>query len=158
MDDRGAIGREDANMATMKKIRAGVRFMGRLAHGADLLEELVGICLRENIQLGRVEAIGAVRKARLGFYNQEARQYCFIEMDTPLEIVNLSGNVSSKDGRPFVHAHVTLADEEGRAFGGHLAPGTEIFAGECMVESFDGNDFVRGYDEETGLPLWDIRP
>ena len=53
-----------------------------------------------------------------------------------------------------VHAHVTLADKNGKAYGGHLAPGTEIFACEVIVQALEGPEFKRGIDEETGLPLW----
>ena len=130
--------------------------MGKLPHGADLLEALTEICVKEGIKLGRIEAIGAVRKARIGFYDQKCREYRFIDLDSPMEITNLTGNVSLRDGAPFVHAHITLADEEGRCFGGHLAPGTEVFACEFALHTLDGPDLERRYDEETGLPLWDL--
>ena len=55
-----------------------------------------------------------------------------------------------------VHAHITLADDKGQAFGGHLAPGTILFACECLIEKFDGPAFRRRNDENTGLALWDI--
>lgn len=55
-----------------------------------------------------------------------------------------------------LHAHVTLADGEGNAYGGHLASGTVIFACEFVLQAFDGPPFERGSDEETGLPLWSI--
>jgi predicted DNA-binding protein with PD1-like motif len=129
-------------------------FMGALPFGSDLLQGLTDVCLERNVTLGRVEAIGAVRSARIGFYNQETRSYQFLSLDMPLEITSLVGNVSLKDGEPFVHAHITLADEKGIAHGGHLAPGTKVFACEFVIEAFDGPRFERGYDEETGLPLW----
>jgi predicted DNA-binding protein with PD1-like motif len=128
--------------------------MGKLSYGCDLLEELTAICQKENIRLGRIEALGAVQRAHLGFYDQHTREYQFLALSQPLEITKLIGNVSLKDGKPFVHAHVTLADEEGKAFGGHLAPGTVVFACEFIIEVFDGPVFERGLDEETGLPLW----
>ena len=128
--------------------------MGKLSHGCDLLEELTGICTKHDIRLGRVEAIGAVQKARVGFYNQETREYQFLDLDHSLEIAGLVGNVSLKEGRPFVHAHISLSDEEGRAFGGHLAPGTIVFACEFVLEAFDGPEFSRAFDQETGLPLF----
>lgn len=128
--------------------------MGKLSYGCDLLEELTSICQKENIRLGRIEALGAVQEARLGFYDQQTREYQFHTFAQPLEITKLIGNISLKDGNPFVHAHITLADDEGRAFGGHLAPGTVVFACEFVIESFDGPVFERGFDEETGLPLW----
>lgn len=130
--------------------------MGRLAHGADLLEEITSACTAQNIRLGRLEAIGAVQRARLGYYDQKTREYRFFTIDRPLEITALTGNVSAKEGEPMVHAHVTLADEAGNAFGGHLAPGTIVFACEVIIEPFEGEMLERTFDEETGLPLWQM--
>jgi len=90
------------------------------------------------------------------FYNQEKREYEFIKIDQPLEITNLTGNISIRDGIPMAHAHITLSDSTGKAFGGHLAAGTIVFAGEWIIESFDGPVFERVFDQETGLPLWTI--
>jgi predicted DNA-binding protein with PD1-like motif len=66
------------------------------------------------------------------------------------------GNISLKDGNPIIHAHITLAGKTGKTYGGHLAPGTVIFACEFILEVFDGPIFERGFDEETSLPLWTI--
>jgi len=143
-------------MAIYKDIRPVRVFMGKLAHGADLLEELTGICIREEIRLGRIEAFGAVQNARLGFYHQKTRKYQSLALDRPLEITKLIGNISLKEGKPMVHAHITLADKEGFAYGGHLMPGTIIFACEFILQVFAGPIFQRGLDLETGLPLWDM--
>ncbi len=128
--------------------------MGRLNRGDDLLEAITKLCVEHGITVGRVEAIGAVEKAGLAYYDQKEREYQNFEVREPLEITKLSGNVSIKDGRPFVHAHVTLSDADGQAIGGHLAPGTVVFACEFVIQEFDGAEFVRGLDESTGLTLW----
>jgi uncharacterized protein len=141
-------------MAVMKKVRSVELYMGKLRHGGDLLEEITEVCKKKNIQLGRVEAIGAVQKARLGYYSQPTQEYRFFSMDKAMEIISFTGNVSLKDGDPMVHAHVTLADDSGNAFGGHLAPGTVVFACEFILEVFEGPVFERKKDMETGLPLW----
>ena len=138
----------------LNKITPSKSFIGRLSHNADLLQEITDLCVRENITLGRVEGIGAVQKARVGYYDQTSREYQFIDYDQPLEVLKLTGNVSIKDNAPFVHAHITLSDDKGNAFGGHLAPGTIIFAFEIIIQAFEGPELSRGYDEETGLPLW----
>ena len=142
------------NMAVYNQAESEHIFIGRLEHGADLLEELTAICKEKDITLGKVEALGAVQKARLGFYNQDAKEYSFFEIDKNLEITNLTGNISLRDGESMVHAHITLSDSDGKAFGGHLAPGTIVFACEFIITVLDGPQLLRGMDEQTGLPLW----
>lgn len=130
--------------------------MGRVGFGADLLRELTALCEGNNITLGWIQAIGAVQKANVGFYDQETREYSYKNLDMPMEILNLTGNVSLKDGKPFVHAHITLADEEGRSFGGHLAEGTIVFACEFILHHFSGAVYTRVFDKDTDLYLWDL--
>ena len=131
-------------------------YIGKLAHNADLLGELTSLCTKYNITLGRIEALGAVQKARLAYYDQDKKVYEFFEINQHLEITCLVGNVSLKDGKPLVHAHITLADEKGNAFGGHLADGTIVFACEVCIEVFKGDKLIRGFDDTTGLPLWEM--
>jgi uncharacterized protein len=133
----------------------GRRIMGRLAKGGDLLGALEKYCQELNITLGEVTAIGAVTKARVGYYDQAAQKYQFLEFNQPLEIISLMGNVSLKDGKPFVHAHITLGGDKGQALGGHLAEGTIVFAGEFILQEYHSDQtLVRQLDKATGLFLW----
>ncbi len=143
-------------MTKALSVTARESFMGRIAHGADLLEALEKLCHSRNIRSGRISAIGAVKKARLGYYDQTEKQYRYNDFDQPLEITALSGNISLKDQNPVVHAHITLADENGHAFGGHLAPGNVVFACEFIIDVYGESDFARRFDEITGLPLWSL--
>ncbi len=133
----------------------GRTIMGRLQKGDDLLSSLQRICSGLEIAQGELSAIGAVTCARIGYYDQAERKYAFLHLSRHLEILSLMGNVSLKDGVAFVHAHVVLGDESGRAFGGHLAEGTEVFACEFTVREFlTETPLRRSMDEETGLFLW----
>ena len=138
----------------LKEVQQKKHFMGSFPCGTDLLEELTGICEQENITLGRVEVIGAVQKARFGFYNQKSREYQFMEKNEELEILKCSGNISINDRKPMVHAHIIFADEQGNAWGGHLAKGTTVFASEFLIQSFEGAELIREFDEKTNLRLW----
>lgn len=154
-NSRGPWGATGKEIILLREVSAGRRFMGRLPQGADLLEALNELCARENITAGEVRAIGALSKAVLGFYNQQSREYEYITLGRPLEIVSLLGDVSLKDGRPFVHAHVSLGDGQGRLWGGHLAPGSEIFACEVIFTAYEAPAaFERQFDQGTGLLLW----
>ena len=130
--------------------------MGKLSHGCDLLCELNSVCTENHIRLGQVQAVGAVQKAAVFYYDQQSRRYEMVHIDKNLEITSLLGNISIKDGKPFVHAHITLSDNDGNAFGGHLAEGTVVFACEFVITSCSGPDYIRGYDDQTGLHLWKI--
>ncbi|MFH1347674.1 MAG: PPC domain-containing DNA-binding protein, partial [Candidatus Margulisiibacteriota bacterium] len=130
-------------------------FLGRFETDADLLEELTSFCKKENIRLGTFSVIGAVKCAKLGYYNQEEQKYAgCVELDKKLEVVSCSGNISLRDGEIMVHAHIVLADWEGKAFGGHLMPGTIIFAAEFHVQELVGAELHREKEPKTGLPLW----
>jgi uncharacterized protein len=133
----------------------GRKIIGRLAKGDDLLAALEHCAREHGITLGKVEAIGAVSHSRVGYYNQAERKYYFLDLARPLEILSLIGNISLKDGKPMVHAHVTLSDHEGRAFGGHLAEGTLVFACEFIIQEYQSaTPLVRQMDDPTGLFLW----
>ena len=136
-------------------VKPGRIVMGRLKKGEDLLGALQQICSDQEIRLGDIRALGAVKTARIGYYDQDSREYLFVDLAKDMELLALIGNVSIRDGKPFVHAHVTFANSHGEAFGGHLAEGTEVFACEFTItEHFSDTAFDRAYDEETGLFLW----
>jgi hypothetical protein len=129
-------------------------YIGRLPQGADLLESITRICKEENIKIGKITAIGAVKKAVIAIYDQTEKKYHNLEFNKEMEMVSCIGNVSILNGQPFVHCHISLADEQGRCFGGHLMVGTEIFVCELIIEEFEGEPIERVYDEQTGLSLW----
>lgn len=131
-------------------------FIGRFECNEDLLQALTDFCKKENIRLGTFSLVGAVKNAKLGYYNQEQQKYAgCVELNKKLEIASCSGNISIKDNEIMVHAHIVLADWEGKAFGGHLMPSTKIFAAEFNIQEYTGAELCRGKDKKTGLPLWE---
>ena len=139
-----------------KEVKPGRQFIGRFETGDDLLAVLTGFCQKHNIRLGTFSVIGAVTCARLGYYDQAAKKYAeCVKLDEKLEITACLGNISLKDGEIFPHAHITLADFEGKAYGGHLTPGTLVFAAEFHIQELTGAELVRTVEgNATGLPLW----
>ncbi len=138
------------NEFTLEKV-----IMGRLEQGDDLLEELNRLVGKHNIKSGTIKVIGAVKKAHYGFYDQSLQEYKIIKKEKPLEILNVTGNISIYADKPMVHAHITLADKSGNVFGGHLADGTEVFAAEVILRKFSGKPLKRVYEENSGLTLWE---
>lgn len=137
-----------------REFRVGVWHLGRIPKGADLLGFLDAFVWEEGIRAGVVGVIGVVAGARVGFFDVEAGHYVITEVAGHREIAACSGNVSLRDGRPAVHAHVVLSDEKGRATGGHLLEGTEVHYAEFWVAAFEGQAFERGPDPETKVTGW----
>lgn len=132
-------------------------FLARLNHDADLLTAIKDIFKSNNIKTGFFNAIGAVKCARIGFYNQQDKVYKELKIDEPAEILSCIGNISEIDDDMSVHAHIVLGLKDGNTKGGHLLEGTLIFACELFGMSLKGTQLKRKYDDTTGLKLWDFQ-
>lgn len=128
----------------------------RLKHDSDVIDSITRLAEKQEIASASFTAIGALKRARLGYYDQRIHEYREISIDSPREIASCIGNVSLKDGQPFVHAHVVLADEKGNTRAGHLLQGI-VFAAEVHVRRLEGPRLDRTYDEVTGLSLWEAK-
>ncbi len=127
---------------------------GRLKKGDDLYNRLLEIIKENNIRAGLITGIGAVSKVTIGYFNQEKREYEQTTIEEGLEILNMHGNVSFKDGEPFIHVHIMLGRKDLTALGGHLLPNTTVYACEYEIVELEGTPFHRSFDDETGLYLW----
>jgi len=126
----------------------------KLEKGEDVLETLNTIVEKENIEAGFFTGIGALNKVKMGIFIEGKYEEIIIEDE--LEIVSLLGNVSLKDGKPFVHAHIIVSKRDGSAFGGHLLPGS-IISVTCEVFLIKlKKPIKRGFDEEIKLYLLEL--
>ncbi|MDX1691540.1 MAG: PPC domain-containing DNA-binding protein [Acidimicrobiia bacterium] len=142
-------------MSWSRTFEPGPVHLVRLPTGADLLEGITGYAADRGIHVATVQYLGAVRRASLRYYDQEALEYRDFVIDEHLEVLSGVGNVSLLDGEPFVHTHMALADADGRAFGGHVNVGTEVWAIEIRLQELLGAEPpVRLPDDCTGLTLW----
>jgi len=67
------------------------------------------------------------------------------------------GNVSVKENKPFVHAHISVSNEKGEVMGGHLMPGCTIAAaGELVLIEAANTRLLRKLNEKTQLFSWSI--
>ncbi|MEO8251352.1 MAG: DUF296 domain-containing protein [Chloroflexota bacterium] len=132
----------------------GRAWVGRMATGDDLVQEIERLCTEMEIRAAWVTVVGAVRHASFAYYDEEDHRYLELESNEHHEISGFVGNISIRDGLPFLHAHATFCSQNGSAVGGHLLPGCEVFVGEVTIREMKGVDLVRTPDEVTGLSLW----
>ena len=126
-------------------------FFGRYEENEDLIEALLKFAEENGIKTGYFSIIGAVKEVSISFYDQKTKKYLQMDLEEEAEILNCTGNISQKDGKSIILAHITLSDRDGRAFGGHLVSG-KVFAAEIYLKKFY-KVLDRKPDKSTGLNL-----
>ncbi len=126
----------------------------RLERGADMLEELNSAAAKLGVEAGTVQAIGAVSELVIGYFDQGRKEYRTTALPSSFEISSGIGNVSLKDGKPFVHLHVVATGPDGAAVGGHLMEGSKVYVIEAYFRQLGGEPPVRQQNEEIGLAVW----
>jgi len=123
----------------------------RLLPSQDLKLALEAICVEhELLAAAIVSAVGSLNGAVL-----RTGSGAFKQMDGPLEIVSLSGILSTNG----IHVHTSVATESGETFGGHLLYGCIINTTVEIVIQNLSDEFVfdRIYDAQTGYKELSIR-
>lgn len=134
--------------------KVGPAYVLRPAYGTDLLNELQTFVREQGITLGWISGVGGAVRASLRYYDQTKKEWLDIEVDKQLEVVSMLGNVSLLNGEPIVHIHITLSDEEGNCYGGHVAANTIVFNMEILLTTLSGPAVTRKLDPDTKLTLW----
>jgi uncharacterized protein len=137
------------------KLDLGRIFLVRVEHDSDIIKFIADFAKKQGIEVATFTSIGALKRAKLGFYDQIKHQYLETHLDMHLEIASCIGNISIKDGDVFVHAHVVLSDQNGTSKSGHLIEGI-VFAVEVHMIELTGKKIERTKDAVTGLSLWNI--
>ncbi|MCI0531972.1 MAG: DNA-binding protein [candidate division Zixibacteria bacterium] len=127
----------------------------RLLRDEEIISSLTKFAMDKKIESGFLFGLGAVYDPKIGYYDLTTKQYYSQILKGDYEILNLTGNISAADGKPVVHAHITLSDQKCQALGGHLF-GAKIYAtGEIWIAPFDLR-VERKLDTEIGLKLLDL--
>ena len=126
----------------------------RLDRGTDMLQGLNEAAAKLGVEAGTVQAIGAVIELVIGYFDQDRKEYRATALPSSFEIGSGIGNVSLKDGKPFVHLHVVATGPDGAAIGGHLMEGTKIYVIEAYFRQLGGEPPVREQNEDIGLATW----
>ena len=90
-------------------------------------------------------------ESEIGAYDTVGKEYIRKQFPDVLELVSFEGNVTLKDGEPFVHAHVVFSNHEMNTLGGHLFEMSVAAVGEFFLRKFENNAY-RKLDEDVGLP------
>lgn len=129
------------------------RVVIRLDVGDEIVQAISDIAEQENIKLGVVTGIGAVDKATIGVFKPKEKKYYANDFEGDYELLALNGNVSTMDDKTYVHLHITLGDDLGHTFGGHLNEAYISVTGEIFIDIIDGQ-VDRSVDPITELNIF----
>lgn len=128
------------------------KYVIRLDKGEEIVESIDLIVKNENIKLGTITGIGAVNKAKIGYFEIETKEYHTTDLEEDMEIVSLSGNISEMNGEAYIHMHIALSNNTYLVKGGHLNSATISATGEIAIDSFEGL-VDREFNDKVGLNL-----
>ena len=113
----------------------------RLDPGEEVVSCLTRLVEQEQVQLGCVSALGAANDVTIGIFDTTEKQY------------HLVGNVTRKDGEPYLHLHITFGNPvTGEVYAGHLTSCTISATLELFLQVWDGQ-VGRAFSDTVGLNL-----
>ncbi len=137
----------------MEYRRFGNTYIVRLNRGEEVISCITKLCREENITLGSINGLGAADHAVIGLYDVEKQHFEQKELNCPLEISSIHGNISTQEGEIYLHVHINLADESLTVHGGHLKECRISATCELFIEKIEGT-VERVKDPETGLNIY----
>lgn len=127
----------------------------RLEKGEEVISSIVQFAAKENVRSGVFFGLGAINNFELGYYDLKTRRYEKEKFEEDMEVGNITGNLASLDGKPFVHTHVTVSGKDLRACTGHLFSAEVALTLEIFVFASFAK-IERKMDPEIGLNLLDL--
>lgn len=116
----------------------------RLANGDSLKESIQQYCLDHSISSAVIlTCVGSLKHVHIRLANASK----FLEKEENVEIVSLVGTISKGQA----HIHISVSDENGYVFGGHLSDGCLVYTtAEIALGELEDYELKREMDETTG--------
>lgn len=127
----------------------------RLETGEELMSSVEKIAKELNVTHATINGIGACSKIQMGYIVLSKKEYTFKNFSGNLEILQTTGNITLKDGAPFAHIHINVADEDCRSFGGHLNTAIISATFEGVMHLIKG-EIHRELNEDIGIALMNV--
>lgn len=128
-------------------------YIVRIDKGEEVLQKLREFCEKENVKLGGITGLGATDKVVIGLFDTTEKFYHKTTLTGPMEITSLVGNISTSNGKNYLHCHINVCDKNMHVFGGHLNECYISATCEIVVTKIDGV-VERELSKEIGLNLF----
>jgi hypothetical protein len=130
-------------------------FLIRLEIGEQVISSIKRFCEKLEIKNASFVGIGSVENPILAHYRVDNKKYKEKKLQGIFEVTSLVGNVAILEGKPLVHSHTNVSDEEMHGFGGHLVEATVAATLEMTLWNL-GSDMTKKHDEKIGINLFEL--
>ena len=119
----------------------------------QVMESLTKIAEELKLTSGWISGIGAIKTVSIGMFDINKKEYNKKDFLDEYELVSFEGNISLKEKKPFVHAHIVFSDKNYLVYAGHLFETIISVAGEFVIHKSNCT-INRIMNKTVGLPLW----
>ena len=127
----------------------------RIEKNEEIITALQHAMQGSGVHGGFFYGLGVGKELELGYFDASKRSYIRKKFDGEYEFTSFVGNVSIVDSEIVVHCHVTITDDNFKAFGGHLFRGVVPATLEVVLLPFH-KPLTRKKDDATGLNLLEL--
>ena len=129
----------------------------RVDKGEEIITELIRVCRNEGIRSAVFTGIGGCSHAELQTFIPEKGAFETEITDGMLELVGITGNITTDNGELFHHTHAIFSYKDGtehKIAAGHMRSATVLYTAEIELRPVTGGEIQRKYDPETGTGFW----
>jgi len=125
----------------------------RLDPGDEVVDCLTRLAEREDIALASVTGLGAAKDVTVGLFSVSEKKFYGKRCQGEYEVSALVGNITRKDGAPYLHLHITFGNPAaGEVYAGHLTACVISATAEIFVQVWPG-EVGRKFSDDIGLNL-----
>jgi predicted DNA-binding protein with PD1-like motif len=126
------------------------------AKGDEIMSGLTEFAVSEKLVGGHFSAIGALERARFGWFDSARKAFRDIPVDEQVEMISLIGDLGLVNGSPAIHAHGAVAFPDGHVRGGHILEAVAWPTLELFFTAYPA-PLVKERDDETNLFLFNLK-
>ena len=138
----------------MKTQQQGDVWVVSLERGDSMRASIEDWAKSNGIVCAQISGIGALEDAELGCYELTTKSYERRIFQGIWEVLTCDGNITLKDGAPFLHAHVAISGHDYITYGGHLFDAKVGVAVEMFIRPLE-KPLHRFMCDDIGLPRWE---
>ena len=122
--------------------------------GDEAFSGLVEFAQKYHVTSAHFTAIGAVSGATVAWFDPQRKMYKKIPIVGQHEVIGMSGDIALYQGKPVVHTHMVVGNQDGTTVAGHVLEAYVSPTLEVMV-TVDPKSMHKRFDPETDLTLID---